>query len=161
MREVQAENSEIKAKQLMNAFQSQGLQGSGTLSLGGLGDDGAEVQKLRTQLSSKTNEILQLQEDKEELELKLDDLRQQNEALMNQEGRGEGANNLASSNHLGAAQSPSDLNKSAISAKKELNMSLDQDQHETLLQQIEQSQQNAKEKEEEIHKMHKHNQELE
>lgn len=60
----------------MTAFQGQGLQGSGGLTFGGLGDDGAEVQKLKTQLSGKTNEILQLQEDKEELELKLDDMRQ-------------------------------------------------------------------------------------
>ena len=79
--EVQAENSEMKAKQLMNAFQSQGLQGSaGAFSaISELGKqasnagDSEEINTLKTQLSKKTNEILQLHDDKNELQQKLDD----------------------------------------------------------------------------------------
>lgn len=71
----------MKARQLMNAFQSQGLQGSAgafsaitdlankTASSGNL----EEVNDLKMKLSKKTNEILQLQDDKNELQQKLDD----------------------------------------------------------------------------------------
>lgn len=64
--EVQAENSEMKARQLMNAFQSQGLQGSAgafsaitdltnkTASPG----NSEEINDLKMKLSKKTNEIL-------------------------------------------------------------------------------------------------------
>lgn len=122
----------------------------------GLSDDG-EVQKLKTQLSQKTNEILQLQEDKEELELKLEDMKQQNQSLQ-QENRDGDANNTSPSNILRSQQSEE---REVKNTRRDLNLSLEEDQHANLLQQIELSQQNAQEKDEEIEKMQKHNQELE
>lgn len=101
MRELQAENSEYKAKQLMNAFQGQGFAGiagssganEGSTGIQGLlegitshSGESAEINNLKNQLSDKTNTILQLEEDKEELELKIEELRQLYEEA--QENRG-------------------------------------------------------------------------
>lgn len=76
----------------MNAFQSQGLQGSaGAFSaISELGKqannsgDSEEINTLKMQLSKKTNEILQLHDDKNELQQKLDDQRAQIDDLNKQ-----------------------------------------------------------------------------
>ena len=75
----------MKARQLMNAFQSQGLQGSaGAFSaISDLTKQGSsvgnsdEINDLKKQLSKKTNEILQLHDDKNELQQRLDDYQAQ------------------------------------------------------------------------------------
>ena len=75
LRAVTAENSEIKAKQLINTFQNQGLQGSGATSVSeSETKKNEEIQKLYQQISQQTNQILQLQDDKEDLLNKLEDL---------------------------------------------------------------------------------------
>ena len=108
-------------------------------------------------MSQKTNEILQLQEDKEELELKLEEMRQQNQSLQ-EDNRGGEANDTSPSSVL--RSQPSE-DKEMRNTRRDLNLSLEEDQHASLLSQIEQSQQHAQEKDEEIEKMQKHNQELE
>ena len=77
VREVKAENSEFKAQQLMNEFQGQG--GGKLPSFPGLGAqvasaDNEEINKLRKLISQKTNEILQLNEDKQELKEEIENL---------------------------------------------------------------------------------------
>ena len=75
LRAVTAENSEIKAKQLINTIQNQGLQGSGATSVTELETKkNEEIQKLYQQISQQTNQILQLQDDKEDILNKLEDL---------------------------------------------------------------------------------------
>lgn len=76
-REVRAENSEFKAKQLMSAFQGQGGTGIPSLSAMASMNESAEIQKLKGQISAQTNEILQLNEDKQELMDQIDDLKTQ------------------------------------------------------------------------------------
>lgn len=69
VKELLSQNSEYKAKEIMNVFNgtadatsggdaSVGGLLSGLGSLGGITSDSAEIGKLKSQLSSKTNEIL-------------------------------------------------------------------------------------------------------
>jgi hypothetical protein len=90
MRELTSQNSEYKAQEIMKVFNGCGdanatatgaeysvgglLEGLGSLS--NITTDTAEVARLRSQLSSKTNTILQLSEDKEVLEHSLEQLKQ-------------------------------------------------------------------------------------
>jgi hypothetical protein len=62
----------MKAKQLMSSFQSQGMQGSTSIP-------SSSEEKLRSQISQQTNEILQLQDDKEDLENKIEELKELSE----------------------------------------------------------------------------------
>lgn len=74
MNKLKAENSEMKAKQLMSAFaSSQGVQGMSNLLDKDAASKDDEIKSLRQQLSLKTNEILQLQDEKEELEVRLEE----------------------------------------------------------------------------------------
>ena len=73
MNKLKAENSEMKAKQLMSAFASQGVQGMSNLLDKDAPNKDDEIKSLRQQLSLKTNEILSLQDEKEELEVRLEE----------------------------------------------------------------------------------------
>ena len=125
---------------------------------------------MKTQLSKKTNEILQLQDDKNELQQKLDDQRAQIDDLNKQlvqkpldseaTSLPEAEDNNKSTNlslNVSRAQSLAANNVTTLSSSL-LN---DIDHQEQFLQQIEQHKLLAQEKDEELEKKKKHNAELE
>lgn len=163
VRELNGQNSEYKAKEIMNALngnQADGgsLEGAaggildGIGSLNGMTSERAEVSKLKAQLSQQTNQILQLDEDKDELEQKLEDIRHLYEELKERSGQQAGQN-LEQSNDqinpvgLGTEKiNVNDLDSSRLADKSVL----DQDSHDNLQQQLDNQNQTLAEKEHEL-----------
>lgn len=164
VKELQSQNSEYKAKEIIKVFNgsAEGIDGSdasvGGL-LGGLGSltnitsDSAEVAKLKSQLSSKTNEILQLREDKEILE-------QQIETLLHQSKQEKQPPQTSSFSFLNEPRVET-VDSVELSHQESKNSIVDSDTHDSLLHQLDQVRQTLAEKESDLEKLQGRNKELE